>query len=142
MRWESASCAFSALNKEAPTMPDSDALDPSIARPANTDGLFADFAAPPLAARPRAWWHWMDGNVNEPGVKADLEWLTASGAGGVQMFFGSFGTPARVPEPVEFRSLAWQSAGWHSWTGLRVGEPATDHTFEGRSRLPLRNLFA
>lgn len=80
--------------------------------PMNTDPapLFEQFVTPPDTARPRAWWHWMDGNVNEDGIDADLEWLKGIGAGGVQMFFGSFGAPALVDEPVKFLSKEWQSA--------------------------------
>ncbi|MDR6639466.1 glycosyl hydrolase [Paenarthrobacter nitroguajacolicus] len=72
--------------------------------------LFQEFVDPPASARPRAWWHWMDGNVDEAGIVKDLEWLAASGVGGVQAFNGSMGTPAYVPETVVFRSPAWQSA--------------------------------
>lgn len=80
--------------------------------PLNTDPapLFEQFVTPPDAARPRAWWHWMDGNVNEDGIDADLAWLKGIGAGGVQMFFGSFGAPALVEQPVKFLSKEWQSA--------------------------------
>ena len=91
-------------------MQDSDHSHPYTDGPKDISSLFEEFLAPPLTARPRAWWHWMDGNVDEAGIDADLEWLAASGAGGIQMFFGSFGTPPRVPEPVRFRSPAWHSA--------------------------------
>ncbi|MDR6640384.1 glycosyl hydrolase [Paenarthrobacter nitroguajacolicus] len=72
--------------------------------------LFEAFVTPPDSARPRAWWHWMDGNVNEDGIDADLAWLKGIGAGGVQMFFGSFGAAPLVEEPVKFLSKEWQSA--------------------------------
>ncbi|MFJ5956368.1 glycosyl hydrolase [Paenarthrobacter sp. NPDC092416] len=65
---------------------------------------------PPSSARPRVWWHWMDGNVDEAGIVKDLEWLAASGAGGVQAFTGSMGIPQYTRDHVAFRSPAWQSA--------------------------------
>jgi len=37
--------------------------------------VWAGFADPPDEARPRAWWHWMDGNVDPQGIYLDLEWL-------------------------------------------------------------------
>ncbi|WP_395400133.1 glycosyl hydrolase [Arthrobacter sp. UC242_113] len=72
--------------------------------------LFSEFVTPPAPARPRVWWHWMDGNVNEAGIVKDLEWLKSVGVGGVQAFNGAMGTPAYTPEPVAFRSPAWRSA--------------------------------
>ncbi|MFJ4208055.1 glycosyl hydrolase [Paenarthrobacter sp. NPDC089675] len=76
----------------------------------NADTLFPGFLDPPLCSRARVWWHWMDGNVDEAGIVKDLEWLAASGAGGVQAFTGSMGIPQYTQEPVTFRSQAWQSA--------------------------------
>ncbi|PTT68590.1 glycosyl hydrolase, partial [Arthrobacter sp. HMWF013] len=76
----------------------------------NSDVLFNSFVNPPMSARPRAWWHWMDGNVDQSGIEKDLKWLAASGAGGVQAFTGSMGLPQYTPERVAFRSPAWQSA--------------------------------
>ena len=31
------------------------------------------FMNPPDAAKPRAWWHWMNGNISKEGITADLE---------------------------------------------------------------------
>ncbi|AUZ36428.1 glycoside hydrolase [Arthrobacter sp. PGP41] len=75
-----------------------------------------------MSARPRAWWHWMDGNVDQAGIEKDLEWLAASGAGGVQAFTGSMGIPLYTPERATFRSPAWQSAiGCAAATADRLG---------------------
>jgi hypothetical protein len=74
------------------------------------DALWAAFRSPPDEARPRAWWHWMDGNVDPEGIRLDLEWLHAAGVRGVQMFEGGMGTPLVVPEPVEHGSPAWHAA--------------------------------
>ena len=58
----------------------------------------------------------MDGNVDEAGIAKDLEWLAASGAGGVQAFTGSMGIPQYTQDQVAFRSPAWQSAMKHAAT--------------------------
>lgn len=80
------------------------------------DPLFSEFVNPPMSSRPRAWWHWMDGNVDKAGIEKDLHWLAASGAGGVQAFTGSMGVPHYTQDKVAFRSPAWQSAMKHAAT--------------------------
>ena len=72
--------------------------------------VWAGFTDPPDEARPRAWWHWMDGNVDPEGIRLDLEWLHAVGVRGVQLFDGGMGTPLVVPEKVGFGSAQWQAA--------------------------------
>lgn len=47
------------------------------------DPLEAGFLNPPNAAKPRVWWHWMDGNVSREGIQKDLAWLHQVGIGGV-----------------------------------------------------------
>ncbi|ACL41491.1 glycoside hydrolase family 2 sugar binding [Pseudarthrobacter chlorophenolicus A6] len=84
--------------------------DATPALPSAADALFPGFADPPVTARPRVWWHWMDGNIDPAGIVKDLEWLSSSGAGGVQAFTGSMGIPQYTRERVSFRSPAWQTA--------------------------------
>jgi hypothetical protein len=74
------------------------------------DLLWQGFCAPPDNARPRAWWHWMDGNVDTDGIRLDLEWLHRVGVRGVQMFDGGMGTPLVVPEAVRHGSAEWREA--------------------------------
>src|SRR3954454_22677628 len=74
------------------------------------ESLWAGFCAPPDEARPRAWWHWMDGNVDLEGIRLDLEWLHRVGVRGVQMFDGGMGTPLVVPEKVSHGSPEWRDA--------------------------------
>jgi alpha-L-rhamnosidase len=74
------------------------------------EAVWAGFADPPDEARPRAWWHWMDGNVDPEGIRLDLEWLHEVGVRGVQMFDGGMGTPLVVPRKVPFGSAEWQEA--------------------------------
>jgi alpha-L-rhamnosidase len=72
--------------------------------------VWAGFVNPPDEARPRAWWHWMDGNVDPEGIRLDLEWLHDVGIRGVQLFDGGMGTPLVVPEKLAFGSAEWQEA--------------------------------
>ena len=75
-----------------------------------TDPLWQDFLEPPDEARPRAWWHWMDGNVDPAGVRRDLRWLHAVGVRGVQLFDGAMGGPLIVPAAVRPGSTTWRRA--------------------------------
>jgi len=81
-----------------------------MAEPSDLEALWAAFCSPPDDARPRAWWHWMDGNVDPDGIRLDLEWLQRVGVRGVQQFDGGMGTPLVVPEPVLPGSPAWSRA--------------------------------
>jgi hypothetical protein len=72
--------------------------------------LWDAFVDPPDEARPRAWWHWMDGNVDPAGIVRDLTWLHESGVRGVQLFDGGMGVPLVVPEAVRPGTDAWARA--------------------------------
>lgn len=74
------------------------------------ESLWSDFVTPPDDARPRAWWHWMDGNIDPVGIRRDLEWLQASGVRGVQLFDGGMGVPLVVPRAVRPGSTEWTQA--------------------------------
>ena len=41
--------------------------------------LEREFRTPPASARPRVWWHWMNGNVTKPGIAKDLAWMKRIG---------------------------------------------------------------
>ncbi|MFE5673219.1 glycosyl hydrolase [Agromyces sp. NPDC056523] len=73
----------------------------------DADPLWSAFVDPPDEARPRAWWHWMDGNVDPAGVERDLRWLHAVGVRGAQLFDGGMGGPLVVPAPVRPGSTEW-----------------------------------
>ena len=74
------------------------------------DPLWNVFLDPPDDARPRAWWHWMDGNVDPAGIVRDLTWLHEVGVRGVQLFDGGMGGPLVVREPVRPGSPEWREA--------------------------------
>jgi alpha-L-rhamnosidase/Glycosyl hydrolases family 2, sugar binding domain len=75
------------------------------------DDLRAGFIAPPNTARPRVWWHWIDGVVSEEGVKLDLEWMKRIGLGGLQHFDVAIGSTAPDRgQALEYGSPQWRSA--------------------------------
>lgn len=78
--------------------------------PTNDDALWSAFVTPPASAKPRVWWHWMNGNVDEEGIRLDLEWMARIGIGGAQAFEGGMNTPQLVDHRVVFGSPAWDSA--------------------------------
>lgn len=72
--------------------------------------LQTDFQNPPNAARPRVWWHWMNGNVSKEGIRKDLEWMQRSGLGGFQNFDANLFTPLVVPKKLVFMEPDWKDA--------------------------------
>jgi hypothetical protein len=54
------------------------------------------FQNPPDSAKPRVWWHWMNGNITQEGNKLDLEWMKRIGLGGFQNFDAALATPQIV----------------------------------------------
>jgi len=73
-----------------------------------------DFQNPPEAAKPRAWWHWMSGNVSKEGISADLEWMHRVGIGGMQMFDGDLGVARYLDKPVIWMTPEWKDAFHHA----------------------------
>ena len=49
--------------------------DAQAAAASHDDPLLHGFLDPPNGARPRVWWHWMNGNISSEGIKLDLEWM-------------------------------------------------------------------
>src|SRR5882672_2516902 len=74
-----------------------------------SDGLRAGFLTPPESARPRVWWHWMNGNVTQEGIRLDLEWMHRVGIGGVQTFDAAFDTPNVVNHRLVFMTDPWKT---------------------------------
>ena len=80
----------------------------SFADPAPT--LEEQFRDPPPSARPRVWWHWMNGNVTEEGIRLDLEWMKRIGIGGVQNFDAQLETPQVVEKRLVYMTPEWKHA--------------------------------
>ncbi len=57
----------------------------SQTKPAAVD-LATGFEHPPQSARPLVWWHWMNGNITEQGIRLDLDWMHRIGLGGIPGF--------------------------------------------------------
>jgi hypothetical protein len=76
----------------------------------NTDSLFLNFQAPPNTAKPRVWWHWMNGNITKDGIQKDLEWMKRSGIGGFQNFDAALATPQIVKKRLTYMTPGWDDA--------------------------------
>lgn len=74
------------------------------------DPLAAGFDNPPAEARPRTWWHWLNGNITEDGIVKDLEWMQRIGLGGVQNFDAQLMTPQVVKDRVVYMTPEWKRA--------------------------------
>jgi (4-O-methyl)-D-glucuronate---lignin esterase len=68
------------------------------------------FISPPDSAKPRVWWHWMNGNITEEGIKLDLEWMHRVGLGGVQIFDAALKTPQVVDKRLAYMTPEWKEA--------------------------------
>lgn len=85
----------------------------ALAQPPEAE-LEEGFRNPPDSAKPRAWWHWMNGNVTKEGITADLEWMKRAGLGGMQMFDGHLSTPQAVERRLVWMTPEWQEAFRHA----------------------------
>jgi hypothetical protein len=74
------------------------------------DHLLTGFREPPPEARPRVWWHWMNGNITQDGILRDLAWMKDIGIGGAQAFDAAMQSPQIVAERLTYMSPSWQDA--------------------------------
>ena len=74
------------------------------------DALVEGFRSPPASARPRVWWHWMNGNVTKAGIEKDLQWMKRVGIGGLQNFDANLLTPQIVERRLAFMTPEWKDA--------------------------------
>jgi hypothetical protein len=80
------------------------------------DYLLRNFQNPPDSARPRAWWHWMNGNITKEGITADLEWMKRAGFAGLHNFDDMLNTPQIVEKRLVFMRPEWKDAFRHAAT--------------------------
>lgn len=78
------------------------------------DGIKAGFVTTPPSAKPRVWWHWMNGNITKEGITKDLEWMKRVGIGGFQNFDASLFTPNVTPKKLVFMTPEWKDAFRHT----------------------------
>src|SRR6516165_4628329 len=76
----------------------------------SADPLKSAFENPPNRARPRVWWHWMNGNIASDGITADLEWMHRVGLGGYQNFDAALQTPQVVEKRLAYMTPEWKDA--------------------------------
>lgn len=82
-----------------------------VAAASNTfQSIEQGFISPPNEAKPRVWWHWMNGNITEEGIRKDLAWMDAIGIGGMQNFDAAMQTPQIVDERLVYMSPEWKQA--------------------------------
>lgn len=74
------------------------------------DELLSEFVDPPVTARPRVWWHWMNGNITEDGITKDIAWMKRIGIGGLQNFDASLATPQVVEKRLVYMTPEWKKA--------------------------------
>lgn len=74
------------------------------------------FQSPPSSARPRVWWHWMNGNVTKDGIDKDFDWMARIGIGGVQNFDANLATPQIVEKRLVYMDDGWKDAFRHAVT--------------------------
>jgi hypothetical protein len=76
----------------------------------SNDSLYKNFLTPPDAAKPRVWWHWMNGNISKDGIRKDLEWMHRVGIGGFQNFDAALATPQIVEKRLTYMTPDWKDA--------------------------------
>ncbi|MDE2410230.1 MAG: glycoside hydrolase [Sphingomonadales bacterium] len=96
-----ALCAWSARAEEVAA--------PGAA-PAAAPNLEAQFRDPPQSARPRVWWHWMNGNISKDGIAKDMAWMKSVGIGGLQNFDANLQTPQVVDKRLVYMTPEWKDA--------------------------------
>ena len=74
------------------------------------DEVYKNFINPPAAAKPRVWWHWMNGNITKEGIRKDMEWMEKSGIGGLMNFDANLLTPVVVKKKLVYMSPEWKEA--------------------------------
>lgn len=72
--------------------------------------LEQQFRNPPPSARPRVWWHWMNGNITKDGIAKDLAWMKRVGLGGAQTFDANTSTPQIVDKRLAYMTPEWKDA--------------------------------
>ena len=82
----------------------------AISAQSSGDLLERGFENPPDSAKPRVWWHWMNGNITKEGIKLDLEWMKRIGIGGFQNFDAALSTPQVVDRRLAYMTPEWKEA--------------------------------
>ena len=108
-----------------PTAPDR--VTGKIAGPSTTtaDPLVRDFVTPPLSARLRCYWWWLNGHVTNESIDHDLTEMKAKGYGGV-LLVDANGANAEGNDPVP----PGPTFGSPEWTALFLHAVKTAHKLD------------
>ncbi|HEU5403292.1 MAG TPA: glycosyl hydrolase [Terriglobales bacterium] len=74
------------------------------------ESLQSGFENPPASAHPLVWWHWMNGNITQEGIKLDLDWMHRVGLSGFQNFDAALSTPQVVQKRLAYMTPEWKDA--------------------------------
>ncbi|MGN6553391.1 MAG: glycosyl hydrolase [Verrucomicrobiota bacterium] len=88
-----------------------------LANRSQADPLERDFNQPPIDARLRAYWWWLNGNVTKEAITRDLEQMQAKGFGGAVIFDADGASQAgnaKVPPGPTFGSPEWRELFKHA----------------------------
>lgn len=93
------------------------------------DPLADGWNNPPIQARTRAYWWWLNGNVTKEAITKDLEWMKQIGMGGGLVFDAGGATQGGhdpVPAGPQFGSAKWRELFKHALSeadrlGLEIG---------------------
>ncbi len=81
---------------------------------ATAQELMTGFQEPPQEARPRVWWHWMNGNITRDGIDKDIAWMHRVGIGGFHCFDAAFWGKSIVEHRLVYMSPEWQEEFRHA----------------------------
>ena len=81
---------------------------------ATSQELMTGFQEPPQEARPRVWWHWMNGNITRDGIDKDIAWMHRVGIGGFHCFDAAFWGKSIVEHRLVYMSPEWQEEFKHA----------------------------
>ncbi len=100
------------------------------AAPVSGPSLEQQFLDPPQSARPRVWWHWMNGNITKDGIAKDFAWMKSVGIGGMQNFDANLMTPQIVDKRLVYMTPEWKDAFKFAaeeadWQGLELAIAAS-----------------
>ena len=94
----------------------SPALDSEITHAAERSAWKRASQNPPNEAKPRVWWHWMNGNITKEGIRLDLEWMKRVGIGGFQNFDASLFPDKVVDQRLVYMTPEWKEAFLYATT--------------------------
>ncbi|MBV1686700.1 glycoside hydrolase [Novosphingobium sp. G106] len=102
--------ALSGLGLDVVTVSAQEAAPAAATARASTPSLEDQFRDPPNSARPRVWWHWMNGNITKDGIAKDMAWMKRIGIGGLQNFDANLMTQQIVKDRLVYMTPAWKDA--------------------------------